>query len=166
MVTASRVLLGIAFTLMSSVSCVSVNLAKPDVKKATGVQYSAPGGNFKQFSPDHLDAAWKNSDNGNSISFLSDCEPKNDPPLSTIQKGIIQGIHNQKMISSDYRKYNGRKALFTQVKGEVDGIPSQVKLVILRKNRCIYVLTYVTLENHFSANLPDFDRFVERFHAP
>lgn len=166
MKTASRVLLWLAFPLVFSVSCVSVRLANPEVKKADGVRYSAPGGDFVAFSPDHLDAAWKNQKNGNSISFLSDCDPKNDPSLTSIQKGILQGIQKQEVIQSEYQKFNGRQALFTEVKGEVDGIPSQIKLVILRKNKCIYVLTYVGLNSKFAANQKEFEFFVQEFKAP
>lgn len=163
--TASRVLLWLAIPLVFSVSCVSVRLANPEVKKADGVRYSAPGGDFASFSPDHLDAAWKNPKNGNSISYLSDCDPKNDPSLNSIQKGILQGIQKQEVLL-EYKRFNGRQALFTEVKGEVDGIPSQIKLVILRKNKCIYVLTYVGLDSHFGTNQKEFDSFVRGFQAP
>ncbi|MCC7402979.1 MAG: hypothetical protein IT288_01145 [Bdellovibrionales bacterium] len=166
MLIAARVLALIALSLIFGVSCVSVRLAENEIKKAEGVRFSAPNGDFVAFTPDHLDAAWKNSKNGNSISFLSDCDEKSDPSLTSVQQGILNGLAKQEVVDSSYKPFNGRQALFTRVKGEVDGIPSQVQMVILKKNKCLYVITYVGLEAQFESNRADFENFVQGFRAP
>lgn len=144
-------------------SCISIGFKKEEVLRDTNVLFQQPNSPFQEFEAMHLDKAWRNSKNGNSISYLSECNKASDPSLKVIHKGIVKGLDNAKTESMEFKKYNHRKALFSDVTGEVDGVESKMKIVILKKNSCLYILTYVALAKTFNEDANTFDQFVERF---
>ncbi|MEO0335965.1 MAG: hypothetical protein AAF202_06215 [Pseudomonadota bacterium] len=146
--------------------CVSVNLAKEEVKKAENLLYKSPGGKFNEFDSELVDKGWRHSGNGNAISFVSDCENQFDPPLKNIESGVIGSINAKENLYSKNEKYNERAALHSLYKGEVDGIPTKVELMTFKRNGCIYVLTYVAVEETYDKNQEDFAKFLKGFKAP
>ncbi len=95
----------ILFSAVSLTACVSVNLADSnESQKSKMVEFKAPAKPFADFKTDFVDQAWKNSKNGNSISFLSECNSAADPSLDTIHRGLISSI--DKAESVDKKNFN------------------------------------------------------------
>ena len=149
-----------------SASCISVSLPDAKIIRANDVIVKEPGHPFTVAKHESLDAIWSNSTNGNSISYLSDCQTKNDPPLQSITIGIVNDLDKKKAVLSETIKYNQREALHSMYKGTVDGIPTIVELMVLKKNSCIYVLTFVALEDSYEKDKRNFTDFYNGFKAP
>lgn len=147
-------------------SCVSVSVATKKSVHATGVSYGAPALPFERTSGDNVDAIWRNPKNGNAISYLSDCGDDSDPPLPSIESGVLSGLFPYTYQSQSDQKFEGRAARRVQVTGHVDGVPSVVDLLIFKKNSCIFILSYVGTEQYHAADMQRFDKFISRFHAP
>lgn len=156
------------FTLLAFfTACVSVELPKKtQVVKSTEVTFVAPRSPFVSMESADLDQGWKNPQNGNSISFISECNSSVDPSLENIHNGVIKGIESVEVSKSEKINYNGRQALRSTVVGNVDGVASKIDFVILKKNGCTYVITYVALQSKFDENAAEFEKFVEGFKAP
>ena len=157
------------FSLLSCyflASCISVSIPSSKLVKASDVTYQQPSEPFITSEHDSLDSLWSNPRNGNSISYLSDCQSKNDPPLKTITMGIIRDLGRREMIESKLIPYNQREGLHSKYSGSVDGVPTIVELIVLKKNSCIYVLTYVALKEAYTTNIGDFEKFYQGFKAP
>lgn len=148
------------------VSCISVSLPESKTVRSEQVRFRAPASPYKKSKEAHLDAFWSNPANGNSISYLSDCGKGSDPSLDTILKGVIAGLESPKIMSSETHPYNQREALKSTVLGKVDGVPTQLKLTVFKKNGCIYILTYVALKKTFALDEPIFSDFERRFSVP
>ena len=161
----SAMLLSLSFLALNT-ACVSVNLAKNDVKRAEDIQYKAPNGSFKEFDSELVDKGWRHKSNGNAISFVSDCQNQYDPTLENIESGVINSITSKKKVSSNLENYNGRESLHSVYDGKVDGIPTTVELVTFKKNGCIYVISYVAVKSNYNENKPQFQSFLDRFKAP
>jgi hypothetical protein len=147
--------------------CVTVNLGNTNKgKKAAGVSYKDPAGPFQKEAREDVDAAWKNPKNGNVISFLSDCKDPSDPPLEHIVQGVISGLTDLKVDSTDTAMYQGREARRVVAGGKVDGVPSAIDLLVFKRNMCIYILSYVGVKKAFAENRGDFEKFIEGFKAP
>lgn len=147
-------------------SCVSIDISKNESKKANGISYNSPSHGFEEISSESVDKGWRNPTNGNTITFLSDCQNLYDPTLIAIETGVVSGLQNLKLQSLKEKMYNGRASRQAMYSGEVDGIPSQISIMTFKKNGCIYVITYVAIAKNFSENREDFELFLQEFRAP
>lgn len=146
--------------------CVSVNLGGGTPTKADDVKFDAPASPFQKANVKFVDEAWRNNNNGNSISYLSDCQSGSDPSLESLKTSALSDIQNVEIIKESEETFNGRAALRTHARGKIDGIISDMEFLIFKKNGCIYFLNYVGVKDKFSENRIVFDQFIQRFHAP
>lgn len=158
------ILIAIASFVLTN--CVSVGLSGGKVARAKSVQARPPGAPFQDADGENLDHVWKNPRNGNSISYLSECTDTTDPDLETVQQGILRSVQKLQIISSDTIEYNDREALHTHARGKVDGVGTDMELLIFKKNGCIYTLNYVGVSKHFDSNQKTFAEFIKTFKAP
>ena len=154
------------FLMVACTSCVSVELGPKHPARAVGVRYTPPPKPFTKASADNVDEIWRNSKNGNAISFLSECNDPADPSLHGIEQGVLSGLYPYTYIAQDDITYESRAARRVQVKGIVDGVPSLVDLLVFKRNNCIYILSYVGLEQQHKRDQKSFEDFISGFHAP
>ncbi len=147
-------------------ACVSVDLKGDDPKRSKDVRFSAPQNNYSVLEDNQLDHAWRNPKTGNTISFLSECKSGNDPSFQNIRDGVTSGVSDINIERSEMIEFNQRKALSSRLGGAVDGILTKLEILILKKNDCIYVLTYVGLPESFDSDLNVFESFKREFKAP
>jgi hypothetical protein len=154
-------------SLMLFTGCVSVNLGgSSGPKHAEGVKVSEPSSPFRKELRDDVDGAWKNPNNGNMISYLTDCQDSSDPSLETIVTGAVMGLSELHIESTQSPTILGREARRVLASGRVDGVPSKIDLLAFKRNRCIYMLSYVGVSQSFDQDHAHFDRFVQGFRAP
>jgi hypothetical protein len=147
--------------------CVSVNLGGGSgPHRATGVQVQPPGSPFTKEDRDDVDGAWKNSRNGNMLSYISDCQDSSDPSLETILQGAISGLNDLKVEANESPTIQGREAKRVLASGKVDGVASKIDILTFKRNKCIYILSYVGVNSSFSQDHGAFDKFVQGFRAP
>lgn len=147
-------------------SCVSVELGPKRPARASGIRYDAPAKPFEKASADNVDEIWRNPRNGNALSFLSECNDPSDPSLHAIEQGVLSGLYPYNYVKQNDITYEGRAARRVQVKGVVDGVPSLVDLLVFKRNNCIYILSYVGLEQNHHQDEKTFETFISGFHAP
>jgi hypothetical protein len=156
--------IGLVFVSLSG--CVSVSIGNSKIEKDLDTKYVAPPKPFVEVSSSDQDKAWRNQKNGNTISFLSECNDPSDPPLEQIQSGIIAEIDNAKTIQNDRVEFNSRDAIHSILDGNVDGIPTRFELMVLKKSNCIFILTYAAVLRDFATNQKQFNAFVKSFVVP
>ena len=156
-------ILVIFLCLWHSVSCVSVSLPSSESTKASGVQHAKLSSDFQQFFPEHVDAAWKNNKNGNSISYYSECDSKESASFKNIQKGLIRSVQSAKVEREMNIRLAGETGLRSIVSGNVDSKTSLVDLIIFSKEKCIFILTYVGRKESFLENQKEFEKFYTSF---
>lgn len=156
----------IFFLSLTISGCVSVNLGGHNTHKADGIDFQMPSAPFVKEDNSNVDQSWIDPKTGNTISYLSECGDPADPGLTSIESGALSGLHSLQYLSQKKFSYNHRRARRVKVKGSVDGVPSMVDMIVFKKNGCIYILSYVGVEKHFSGGQDQFDEFVARFQAP
>lgn len=152
--------------MLSMGGCVSVQLGGSKSIRAKGITYTKPDSRFEKASADNVDEIWRNPRNGNAISYLSECGDSSDPSLISVEQGVLSGLYPYTYESQKDIMFENRAARRVSVKGVVDGVPSLVDLLIFKRNNCLYILSYVGLEQHHQEDLKVFDRFTQGFHAP
>lgn len=147
--------------------CVTVKMANDGTgKRAEGVLFAEPKKPFQAEDRKEVDAAWKNPKNGNLISYVSDCADPTDPSLDQITNGILGGLSELKTDSEEAPMIQGREGRRVHATGKVDGVPSEIDLLVFKRNHCIYILTYLGVKKAFAEDRTAFGKFVEGFRAP
>lgn len=146
--------------------CVSVELPNSKTTSAKDVQWSAPGGPFKEIKATNADKTWLSSRTGNTISFLSECGNAADPSLQTLESESLSALGKINTVSSKIFDYNGRAARNSVSTGEVDGVPVQLELLVFKKNGCNYTLSYGGVMKQYEAEHGIFEAFKQNFKAP
>jgi hypothetical protein len=147
-------------------ACVSVSIGPGKPQAAKNVKYKTPPSPYESFESDDVDAGWKNSKKGTSISYKSSCGDALDLPLEGIQQSMLSGIDKVKILRSQRVPYNEREALDCVAKGKVDGVDTKLEIMILKKNRCTYMISYVAVLKSFDSDAPVFQDFLKSFEAP
>jgi hypothetical protein len=147
--------------------CVTVKLgSNADGSRAIGVEIKEPARPFAKDSQPDVDAAWKNAQNGNVISYLSYCNDPADPPLDQIVQSTLTGLSDLHIESNESPMMQGRAARRVLASGKVDGVASEIELLVFKRNMCTYILSYVGVKTAFAQNRGDFQHFIDGFRAP
>ena len=147
-------------------ACVSVNLGQGKAERSKGVQYTAPGGDFKPLSDTRADGAWQSKSTGNSVSYHSICNDPADPTLEIVSRELFSEMTDLKTIRSATTTFNGREALDMEIEGKVEGVPTRIHSMVFKRNDCIYTLTYIGLPKNYDGERANFANFLRSFQAP
>jgi hypothetical protein len=147
--------------LLSQSGCVSVQLGGSKAKKSDNISVDTPDSPFVQISDSNSDQTWQNQKTGNTISYLSEC-PQPEASLEAIAAefnlalGSIEGLKKEKTF------FAGREALRSNATGQIDGIKMQLYSIVVKKNGCSYVLTYVGRSDRFEQDYRAYEHFLSR----
>ncbi len=85
-----------------------------------------------------------------------------DAPLDVLTNQLLFDV---KILSESRQPItlDGREALRTRVSGELDGVPIELDIVVLKKDGCTYDLVLVSGPKTFDDRDRDFDRFIHEF---
>lgn len=108
------------------------------------------------------DLAFAHPDGGTIFAHAT-CERVEDAPLDVLANHMLFDIEIDREVSRTEMTLDGRKALRSTVIGELDGVPIEIDLVVLRKNGCVYDLGLIADRDTFPKRLADFDVFVHGF---
>lgn len=152
-------------------ACVSFEIPKDEVKRATGINFTAPPVPFKSISVPHVDQSWQHPGTKETLSFLTNCGDTSDPTLVSIANEVVGSLEEPEFLSKKRFDYNSRGALFYSVKGYIEGVLTYLELVVLKKNKCIYILNHVSSQPPLTAEFQlnsdtTFSKFVREFRTP
>jgi hypothetical protein len=102
-------------------------------------------------------------DEGGTILVNASCEDLKDLPLDVLTNQALFGVEERRERSRETLTLDGRAALRTRLSGELDGVPVELDLVVLKKDGCTYDLQLVTGQGVTAARAADFSRFVNGF---
>lgn len=153
-------------TFFLSLSCVSVDLPQKKTVPAKNLSWTPPSRPFVANELPQADQAWQVPSDGSTLSFHSDCNKTNESSLDEVLTNLMGALEDRTLLHNERIIFNGRTALKAQIKGTVDGVKTQLAVLVFRKNNCLYNLTYAALEEHFLSHLRDFEKFLTDFKVP
>lgn len=73
-----------------------------------------------------------------SIFFNAQCEQVSDSPLEALLAQAVIGLGKVHREKEERAMLAGREALLTEMTATIDGVPRFLKLMVLKKNRCVF----------------------------
>ncbi|MDB4968488.1 MAG: hypothetical protein JWN44_4177 [Myxococcales bacterium] len=84
-------------------------------------------------------------------------------PLPTLTRQLLIGYTDRKIEKQETVPLAEREALRTRVDAKLDGVPMALDLYVLKRNGCIFDLSYAAPPDAFARGSGDFARFVDGF---
>ncbi len=109
------------------------------------------------------DLAWLARDSAHVIAINSTCEGHEDPPLDVLTKHLVMGFTERDWVAQKAFTLDGRDALRSKVSAKLDGVPTALDLVVVKKNGCVHDFTYISPLGHEGAHQAEFDALVAGF---
>lgn len=147
-------------------ACASSGSFRNGVFEREGVVYrvEAPQG-WELLSFAGNDLAW-GGPRGEVIAVNAECEGHGDPSLAVLTNHLLIGFENRRVIEREPFELSGRGALRSRVQAELDGVPVELEFVVLKKDGCVYDLSYLAHPSRFEAQLPTYRKVVDSFDVP
>lgn len=137
MIINSRKLVYISLILLLATSCSSLFSTKTFQKNPQlKIQFSNPSWN--DISKEGSDFASRNTKTNSIIIVNSNCKKYISTGLRDLTENILMGLDNKKIIIQKTSNAKSREILTTIASGKLDGIQTYIKIITLKKNRCIY----------------------------
>ncbi|MFH1831055.1 MAG: hypothetical protein ABH871_09845 [Pseudomonadota bacterium] len=123
-----------------------------------------PGG-WKRMATPAYTISFYSEDYKSSISTDAYCgRSVRDRTLASLTGDIITALEDRKFSDEKEFMLDGRGAIRQQVEGKVDGVPTLVDLVTLRKNACVFDFYLVSPKEASLDATEDFEGFFNAFH--
>jgi len=95
------------------------------------------------------------------------CDPALDIPLSSLTNHLLIGFTEREGRTQETLPFAEREALFTDVTAKLDGVPRRLRLVVLKKDGCVYDFALVgPTDARFERARGDFDAWLTGFSTP
>ena len=99
-----------------------------------------------------------------AIQINSTCRKDyEDVSLQILTDHVFHGLQDRKIVLQERRRLDDREALYTEITAKMDGKMFKAAIIVLKKNRCIYDLTYITQPWNFGRGVGDYYRVVSGF---
>lgn len=155
---------GILLVLVS-VSCASVKTSDTSVQKRyTKYGIAKLPSSWERRNFRNADLFFQHNESDATIHVNAQCEKLSDSPLEALTSQMLVGMGKYDLLSQKRMTFGERDALITEVNVNLDGMTRYLKIMVMRKNRCVYD---AVLSMHKPANalIKDFDDMVSSFWA-
>lgn len=150
---------------LSLLGCVSTQITNNTVKNRHayyGMQPLPESWQKKSFRGAELFFEHKSSDA--QIYLSSQCEKLSDSPLEALTSQALSGMGRYEIISQEKVKVDDREALVSKINVKLDGVSRLLKIMVLRKNRCVFDAVFSSSESA-QYLVKDFDAMIATFWA-
>ncbi len=133
------------------------------IKDGLSYQVVEPqGADWRRVSFADNDLAWLSS-RGHLISINATCTGHEDPSLEVLTTHLVMGFTEKEWGSRKTFELDGREALRSQLTAKLDGVPTALELVVLKKNGCVHDFSYVSPKGEEAVYQAQFDALVFGF---
>ena len=114
-------------------------------------QVGAPGKSWVQVHQPKANVAWYSADFDAVLLANSSCEGVGDSSLESFTNDLLIGTTEREIISQNRDMLAGREILETLSVAKVDGVARQMKILVLKKDGCVYELVLAAPVANFLA---------------
>lgn len=105
-----------------------------------------------------------NPDVGGVIEANASCRDDAEAtPLEALTRLLLIGYTDRDIKAQEKVPLDQREALRTQVDAKLDGVPMSLELLVMKRNGCIFDLSYAAPPDRFTRGAGAFEQFVHGF---
>lgn len=163
----SSLLLAIlGFSLFAATGCASRGTFRDGVYfgRETSYRVAPPGQPWSGVSFSGNDLAWEGPE-GQIVAVNGVCSEHGDPSLKVLTDHLLLGFEERVVRAREELTLAGRAALRTRAAARLDGVPVELELTVVKKDGCVYDLTYSSPPQAFDSRVADYRRLVGSFEA-
>ncbi len=151
--------------------------------KLPSYRVGLPGAGWEPMAGDGLQAAWHHSTDPAAIQVRGECEQHGDSDLEDFTDhmridysdwaiveeptGELDAEGRPRMRPKQYyTTIAEREALRTTVRANLDGVEVMIEYVVLKKDGCLFDLTYIAKPRDFEAHTGEFQKVIDGFGYP
>jgi hypothetical protein len=147
-------------------ACISVNLPSNNTVKAQKVSFTAPSSPYQILKSTEVDQAWQSPQNGNTIAYFSECNTNIETSLDSLAEENFSALTEAKVQKVEKKNTGEIDSIEAMAEGQVDGTKMNLALLIFKKNKCSYVLSFMAKPKNFNQDFNIFEKFKGDFRAP
>jgi hypothetical protein len=130
------------------------------VDAAKGFQVALPRSGWQVTQSAGADLALRNAGADASMAVSASCPEQETGPLPALARHVLFGLRQVEWLRQEPIQVDGVAGLETVVRGTVEGVPVQVRSVVVRRKGCLYDLLFVAPPEGFEARGADFEAFL------
>lgn len=111
------------------------------------------------------DLAWTHAETAAVIHVGGSCDPRLDLPLPALTNHLLIGFTEREVLEEERRTFQSREALDSHVVAKLDGVVRELRLVVLKKDDCVYDFALVSSRSAFADANVTFTSVLDSFEA-
>jgi hypothetical protein len=122
---------------------------------------------------DGFQVAWRHNRSSSVIQVRSQCEEHGDSSLESFTQHLAIDFDQWELSEREgadkaqtEMRLIGRAALRSHVHAQLDGVDVELEVLVVKKDGCLFDLSFVAVPEHFQQDLPTFERVVSGFRFP
>lgn len=123
-----------------------------------------PQGKWTRIEVDDNDVAYNDPRLG-TVSANSTCKEYEDVPEQALLAHLLFGTRERVFRTHEVVTLDGRGATHAVVDLELDGVPLTLEVFLVKKDGCVYDLTYIAARDQYEAGRPALLQLVRGFHV-
>jgi hypothetical protein len=134
------------------------------VKDAVSYRLALPNAEtWRSVSFADNDLAWTAKDSPHLLGVNAVCEDHGDPSLEVLTNHLLIGFTDRELKERKALIVDGRDALDSHYLATLDGVPVELRLLVVKKNGCIHDFSYIAPKGHFAERAGDFEKLIAGF---
>ena len=152
-----RLILVCLSLLCITLGCVKSRLVVP-------VQKQDLGADWIPIQIKGAEQAWIIPNEGSSLLIDSTCKVVDQStPLVALTAQLLIGMTEQALLEQQFIPYQNREALISTFDLKIDGIPSKLHALVLKKDGCVFDIVLTCSPDNYTKRLADFERLQSLF---
>lgn len=161
-------LIAVSLTVLNAACVRSTGVLKDSVFSKSKTSYrigKIPDG-WERVSLTGADIAYVHKQDGSTLLINSSCIKEEDASLLALTFHLLIGMTEQKIIDHKTIPISEREGLETTAEAKLDGVPRKMKLLVYKKDTCIYDIVLSTPPEKFDENLNAYQAILAGFEVP
>jgi hypothetical protein len=148
--------------LVLAVACTGGQGLKDGVYEDDDVRYRAhaPGDGWSEVVVSGADLAWHHDVHSASLLLNSHCQGVDDAPLEALTRHLVIGMTDRAIVAEHRFELSRREALLTTMSARLDGVERHLKILVVKKDGCVYDVVLAAAPADFARATPAFDAVV------
>lgn len=110
------------------------------------------------------DISYLNSELGATLLVSSFCKGVKDSPLTALTQDLLIGMTDQRLVAQRTEKISEREGLISEMTAKIDGVLQSFKMMVVKKDNCVYDIVLSSDPETFDSAKPAFDAVLGGFY--